>query len=104
MTDLEKAKGILKGKNQALVIVKDGRTIFQSASSGINSLLQAVDKLGGQLSGASVADRVVGKAAALLLAFSRVACVYAATLSRKGLRTLRRHEISVEYDLSLIHI
>jgi len=99
MIDLEKAKRILKDKNQSLVIVKDGRTIFSSESSGIDSLLKAIEKLGERLSGASAADKVVGKAAALLLAYSRVARVYAATLSRKGLRTLRRHGIPAEYDL-----
>jgi len=99
MTDLEKAKRILKEKNQSLVIVKNGRTIFSSDSSGIYSLLQAIEKLGEQLSEASAADKVVGKAAALLLAYSRVVGVYAATLSRKGLKTLSRHGIPVEYDL-----
>ena len=99
MMDLEKAKRVLRDKNQSLVIVKDGRTIFHSDSSGIDSLLQAIEKLGEQLFGASVADKVVGKAAALLLAYSRVARVYAATLSRRGLSTLKKNGIPVEYDL-----
>jgi len=99
MRDLEKAKRILKDKNQSLVIVKEGRTIFCSDSSGIESILQAIEKFGEHLSEASIADKVVGKAAALLFAYSHVARVYAATLSRKGLSTLRKHDISVEYDL-----
>jgi len=99
MIDLEKAKRILKDENQSLVIIKDGRTIFCSDSPGMNSLLQAIEKLGERLSGASVADKIVGKAAALLLAYSRIARVYAAILSKRGLETLRRHEIPVEYDL-----
>ena len=99
MMDLEKAKRVLRDKNQSLVIVKGGKTIFHSDSSGIDSLLKAIEELGEELSGASVADKVVGKAAALLLAYSGGAEVYAATLSRKGLKTLRRHGIPVEYDL-----
>lgn len=99
MRDLEKAKKILKGKNQSLVIVKDGRTIFCSDSPGIDSILQAIEKFGEHLSEASVADKVIGKAAALLLAYSHIAKAYAVTLSRKGLGTLRRHDIPVEYDV-----
>jgi len=99
MADLEKAKRLLKDENQSLVIVKNGETIFCSNSSGIDSLLKAIEKIGKHLSGASVADKVVGKAAALLLVYSHVARVYAATLSRRGLGTLKKHGIPVEYDL-----
>jgi hypothetical protein len=99
MEDLEKAKRILKDRNLSLVIVKDGVTIFSSDSPGIDGLLEAVEKLGERLSGASVADKIVGKAAALLLAYSNVVGVYASTLSRRGLATLSRNGIPVEYDL-----
>ncbi len=99
MTDLEEAKRILKDENRSLVIVKEGMTIFRADSSGIEGLLQAIEKLGEKLSGASVADKIVGKAAALLLAYSHVTNVYAATLSLKGLNTLRKNNISIEYDL-----
>jgi len=99
MSDLEKAKRILKERDQSLVIVKAGKTIFRSNSSGIDSVLQAIEKFGEKLSGASAADKIVGKAAALLLAYSHVAGVYADILSRKGLSTLSKHGIPVEYDL-----
>jgi len=99
MKDLEKAKRILKDEDLSLVIVKDGKTIFRSDSPGIDGILQAIEKLGKQLSRSSVADKIVGKAAALLFAYSRIASVYAATLSRRGLRTLSKHKIPVEYDL-----
>jgi len=99
MTDLEKAKRILKDKNQSLVIIKDGKTIFCSDSPGIDGILQAIEKFGEQLSGASVADKVIGKAAALLLAYTQIAEAYAVIMSRKGLGTLRNHDIPVEYDV-----
>jgi len=104
MKDLEKAKRILKDKNQSLVIVKDGKTIFCSDSPGIDGILQAIEKFGENLSGASVADKVIGKAAALLLAYSRVEEAYAVTLSRNGLRTLEAHDIPVEYDILVSEI
>ena len=99
MRDLEKAKRILKERNQSLVIVKEGRIIFCLDSSGIDGILQAIEKKREDLCGASIADKVVGKAAALLFAYSHVARVYASILSRRGLKTLREHKIPVEYDL-----
>ncbi len=98
MRDLELAKEILRGKNLSLVIVKRGTPLFESHSSGISGLLQAIDSMGNILSGASVADRVVGKAAALLLTCSRTKEVYAATLSNEGLKVLKENGIPVEHD------
>jgi len=98
MRDLELAKVILRGKNLSLVMVKRGTPLFESHSSGISGLLQAIDSLGNILSGASVADRVVGRAAALLLTYSRTKEVYAATMSNEGLKVLKENGIPVEHD------
>jgi len=99
MKDLEIAKRILKDRGLSLVIVKDGAAILCLDSTGVSGILQAIENLGEKLSGASVADRIVGKAAALLFAYSRVAQVYAAVLSRRGLSMLKENNIPVEYDL-----
>ena len=68
-----------------LMILKDGVTIFSSAEKGINPLLEAVETFGlGQLTGSVVVDRVVGKAAGLIIGYFKAACVYAKVLSRRG--------------------
>jgi hypothetical protein len=97
MRDLELAKEILKKKNLSLVMVKGGKPIFESHSSGISGLLQAIDNLKEMLHGSFVADRVVGRAAALLLTYSCVKKVCAVTLSSEGLRVLVDNNIKVEY-------
>jgi len=98
MRDIELAKETLKEKNLSLVIVKEGKLLFKSDSSGINGLLQAIENLEKNLHRSSVADRVVGRAAALLLAYSRVKEVYASTLSNEGLRVLKENNIPAEHD------
>jgi len=98
MRDLELAEKILKDQDLALVIVKRGRILFKSRSPGMGSLLQAVEEMGESLHGSSAADRIVGRAAALLLAYSHIKEVYARILSSEGLRTLRENDIGVEFE------
>jgi len=98
MQDLELAREILKKKDLSLAIVKEGEPLFESSSSGINGLLQAVEKLKDNLHESSVADRIVGRAAALLLVYSHVKEVYAATLSSEGLKVLKEYDVPAEHD------
>ncbi len=65
---------------------------------GIVSLLNGIESLGRNLEEAAVADKVVGKAAALLCAFSRVKSVFALTLSIEGRKTLEESEIIYEFE------
>jgi hypothetical protein len=97
MRDLELAKQLLNSKKTSLVIIKEGKTLFESNLSGIYGLLQAIEKLKKKMSGSSVADRVVGRAAALLLAYSHVNEVYAPILSKEGQKALEENKIKVEY-------
>ncbi len=98
MRDLELAKEILKGKELSLVIVKQGEPLYESSLSGMGGLLRGIEKLRNRLYDSSVADKVVGRAAALLLIHSRVKEVYAATLSNEGLKVLSEHNVPVEHE------
>jgi len=99
MRDVELAKELLSSKGASLVIVKGGKTLLESGSSGIYGLLQAIEKLKKKMSGSSVADRVVGRAAALLLAYSHVNEVYAPVLSKEGQNVLKQNNIKVEHHI-----
>ena len=81
----------------ALCIVGGGKVIFESASRGISGFLDAMQIFGDRLEGASVADRVVGKAVALLCVDSRVGAVYASTLSRDAKRLFDDCQVRVEW-------
>jgi len=98
MRDIDIAKQTLKRENLSLVIVKDGKVIFKSNLHGIVGLLQAINSLGKQLNLTSVADKVVGRAAALLMVYSRISDVYATIISKDGLMILRKNGIKAEYD------
>jgi hypothetical protein len=97
MSDLKIARKVLKEKKISIVIVKKEKILFESNLSGINGLLQAIKTLKG-FQGASVADKVVGRAAALLLVSSLVHEVFAETLSFEGEKILKENSISVKYN------
>ncbi|MGB9740823.1 MAG: DUF1893 domain-containing protein [Candidatus Bathyarchaeia archaeon] len=96
--DLDIAKKRLKERRLTLSIVKDGKVIFENSSFGVSGFLEAMEKFGGKLRGSSVADKVVGKAIALLCVNAEVKAVYAVVLSERAKETLREHAIHHEWE------
>ena len=98
MNDLETAKTLLSQKQLTLVIVKNGVTLYETRFHRISGFLDALDQHGKALQNASVADKVVGKAVALLCALAGVKDVYAETLSTAGKTILEQSGISHEWN------
>ncbi|MGQ9460453.1 MAG: DUF1893 domain-containing protein [Candidatus Bathyarchaeaceae archaeon] len=98
MQDLKLAKQGLKERNLTLIIVKEGKVIFETESQGVNGFLQAIEKFGKELASSSVADKIVGAAAAMLCAYSKVASVFAVTISEEGIKVLRDNNILYEFE------
>jgi hypothetical protein len=97
MQDLELAKNRLSEENLTLSIVKDANIIFESDLHGISGFIEAIEKLGEKLEDASVADRVVGKAIALLCVDAKVKAVYASTLSNRAKALLEKYGVYYEW-------
>ncbi|HIT53660.1 MAG TPA: DUF1893 domain-containing protein [Candidatus Fimivicinus intestinavium] len=78
---LERAKAALhKHHVSCVLLTKDGR-VLESSLAGVSPLTQWLQQDPELLRGASVADRVVGKAAALLMLYGGVREVYADVVS-----------------------
>ncbi|MEM3641202.1 MAG: DUF1893 domain-containing protein [Candidatus Bathyarchaeia archaeon] len=99
MQDLEIAKNRLSTKKLTLSIVKNAETLFESNAHGISGLLEAIEKLEEKLEGASVADRVVGKAIALLCVYAGVKAVYALILSEKAKEIFENYNVHHEWKI-----
>ena len=84
MSDLDTAKSRLFEENLTLAIVKNGEVLFETGSHRISGFLGAIEQLGARLEGAAVADRVAGKALALLCVYAKISEVYAEVLSRQA--------------------
>jgi hypothetical protein len=97
MNDLETAKALLNQKQLTLAIVKNGRILFETKFHRISGFLNAIEQQGVNLRESSVADRIVGKAVALLCVYAGVKAVYAETLSTAGKTVLEQNDIRDEW-------
>ena len=94
--DLGSAKQTLFEGGLTLAVAKNGKILFKSRSHGVSDMLAMIDELGTQADGASLADSVVGRAAALLCVYSRVIAVYGARMSEGAAAILRVRGICYE--------
>jgi hypothetical protein len=97
MSDLDTAKSRLYGEDLTLVVVKNGEVLFETGSHRISGFLGAIKQLGARLDGASVADRVAGKAVALLCVYAGISEVYAEVLSKKAKAVFEENGIRHEW-------
>ena len=97
MNDLETAKNRLNQQNLTLTIVKNGTVLFETSSRRISGFLTAIDQLGTKLEGASAADKVAGKAVALLCVYAGISQVYAEILSKKAETVLQQNRIPYQH-------
>lgn len=98
MSDLEIARNILKEKNFNIIFVKNGKVIFKSSEHGLKGFIQAINEFENGLYGASLADKTIGKAAAMLCVYSKVKSVFAITISDLGASTLKKHNIFYQFE------
>ncbi len=88
----------LKERGLTLSIVSGRHVLFETSSHGISGFLRAVEEVGGRLEGASVADKIVGRAVALLCVYAGIEGAYASVMSRHAKDLLEKNAICVECD------
>lgn len=89
------AKKLMEEDRYTCVICGEGITYF-SEESGVRPLMQwTAEKT--NVKGCCAADKIVGKAAALLYVGLGVREVYASVMSRRGEETLKKHGIEAFY-------
>jgi hypothetical protein len=96
--DLKIAREYLVLRDKKLVLAKDGRAIASGSGRGIGDLVGFVETLGDQLNGASIADKVVGKAVVLLVRYAGIVAVYAGMMSESAKVALERTDIDYSYE------
>jgi hypothetical protein len=95
--DLKFARETLAKSNLSLVLAKNRKLLFKSKSHGVADLLAMIDEVGPQTEGASLADSIVGRAAALLCVYSKIIAVYGQTMSQGAVSILKGNSVNYEF-------
>ncbi len=104
MTKLEELKEILEQKNASLVVQYKNGEIKEYYQDRILDIKDILIKNPNALKEAIVADKVIGKAAASLLAFAGVSKIYAGIISKFAIPVLEENGIKYEYSKKVDYI
>ena len=77
----EKAVSIIKKEEASCVFIRDGQIIHQMNGSGIAPLLDVLENQPELLKGTAVVDKIIGKAAAMLLVLGGAKSAYGEVMS-----------------------
>jgi len=91
----------LKLEDHSLLVYKDGNISFQD-EHGIQPLLIQIKKKG--LKNAVVVDKVVGKAAALLMVYGKVKQVHTNIIAKDAIKVFEKYKIKYSYNEIVDHI
>jgi hypothetical protein len=79
----------------SLALIRDGEIIFSSEKSGIRPLVECAERFMGKLAGCELHDKVIGLAAARIIAYSGIASnIIAGTASKHAVELLEQEGIS----------
>jgi len=97
MNDGEFAKELLKMGEYACVIVKDRRIVYTSKDRGIYPLYEAGEILALDFRGAFLADKVIGKAAAMIAVEGGIQGIYGEVMSQHAIDFIESRGLQPEY-------
>jgi len=98
IVDLERAKEILLNGKYTFVLLKDGEIIKTSHKKGVIPFMKIIRENDQMLENAVIADKVIGKAAALLAAGRKTKAVYAVVMSQKAKEVFEDHSIFYQFN------
>lgn len=104
MKDIEIAKRYLEEEDIVIAVVKDGKLIYKSNEKGIKPIYTLATEMMEVMNNASIADKVIGKGAAILCNYMGVKDVYGQLMSTNAIDFLEGAGIIYSYDKSCCHI
>lgn len=93
VSNAERACKMLK-RGPYTCILCDDRRVLTSEKRGIAPILDRLDE---DLKGMAAADKIIGRAAAMLLIHGGVTSVYGEVMSRGALELLKKHRVKASY-------
>ncbi len=95
---------VLESTGNSLMIYRDDELIFESDLGGIRPHLKAIDELGEGLHGTLMVDKILGRAAAFLVIYSKAAEAITNIVSSPGREVLEAHNIKFSFQEEVPHI
>ena len=96
--------GVLEKSGNSLMIYKDGVLLFESDLGGIRPHLKAINEHGGDLEGTLMVDKILGRAAAFLVVYSKAAEAITNIVSTPGKQVLEANHLKFSYREEVAHI
>ena len=93
---IDSAKNLIRTGKATCVVIKDGKIVNIEQGQGIKPIITLYEQ--GLLEGATVVDKIVGKAAAMIMTLGGVKSCYGLTVSRSAVEYLKKRNIDVKYD------
>lgn len=98
MKDIDLAIKTLEEKDLTLAAVKDGKIIFESYDRGIKPMYILATEKRVLAKGSVIADKVIGKGAALLCAHMGIKRIYTKLISLSAREVLTRYNIEYKFE------
>lgn len=95
---------VLEKSGNSLMIYKNGELLFKSDLGGIRPHLKAIDEHGGTLEGTLMVDKILGRAAAFLVVYSKAAEAITNIVSTPGKQVLDANHLKFSYREEVLHI
>ena len=95
---------LLEKSGNSLMIYKNGELLFESDLGGIRPHLKAINEHGDALEGTLMVDKILGRAAAFLVIYSKAAEAITVILSTPGRQVLEANNIKFSYLEEVPHI
>ena len=96
--NISELKDILLKENHTIVIYKRDASVIVSNDRGVAPLMKLLNEDSEQLRDSMVADKVIGKAAALLMVHAGVKEVYTTTISKPAVDVFENYNVKISYD------
>ncbi len=105
MSKLKDVKKELYENNYKIIVLKNEEIIFTSMERGIKPIYDLQNYVNHELiNNAYVADRVTGKAAAMVLSHLKIKGIFTELISENAIEIFKKNEIEVEYKTKVKNI
>jgi hypothetical protein len=96
--DMNLARTTLSSEDYSIVIIQDEKILTQKKGDGIKQIMKVIDELGDELEDTVVGNRILGKASAFLLRYSKVKGVYSHQATKTAIAILIIGGITCQVD------